>query len=329
MGLRMLRVQHPQINEEISDLLENIPVIDISGVDSEKWVTSEVLIPAEETDEAVEILEDKFSSYDDFRITIISVEASIPREDVEKASEEEDSEGKGKIGTDEIYQNVYESAKVSKTYLVMTVLASIVASIGILYNDIPVIVGSMVIAPLLHPNMALSLSTTLADFELGKRAAKAGLWGFLLAISVGFLFGLILAVDPSASQIVSRTDITLLYVVLALASGVAGSLSVTRGVSEALVGVMIAVALLPPLVTTGLLLGSGFLSLACGSFLLFSVNLVSINLAGVATFLVQDIKPHKWWEKEKAEKMSRKAVLIWTILLLMIAVLIEIYSSFV
>ena len=71
---------------------------------------------------------------------------------------------------------------------------------------------------------------------------------------------------------------------------------------------MVAVALLPPLVTTGLLLGGGHLALASGALSLFLVNLICVNLAGVTTFLLQGIKPTSWWEKDRAVIATRVAI---------------------
>ena len=118
-----------------------------------------------------------------------------------------------------------------------------------------------------------------------------------------------------------------MYVLLALSAGIAGSLSITKGVAQALVGVMVAVALLPPIVTAGLLIGSMYLRDAVSAFLLFSINVVCINLAGVITFITQGISPKTWWEKKKARKMVWKAILIWFLLLLSLALMIMFYPE--
>jgi uncharacterized membrane protein len=75
------------------------------------------------------------------------------------------------------------------------------------------------------------------------------------------------------------------------------------------------VALLPPLVTFGLLLGSGHATPAMGALSLFLMNLICVNLAGVITFLVQGIRPAIWWEKERAVKATRVAIGLWAVLL--------------
>ncbi|MBN1103125.1 MAG: DUF389 domain-containing protein, partial [Deltaproteobacteria bacterium] len=78
-----------------------------------------------------------------------------------------------------------------------------------------------------------------------------------------------------------------------------------------LVGVMVAVALLPPAVTLGLMLGQGRFELAAGAALLLAVNVVCLNLASKAVFLVKGIRPRTWWEKEKARRAMRIYLLVW------------------
>ncbi len=213
-------------------------------------------------------------------------------------------------------------AEISRRYIVMVVLASFVAGIGLIKDDVAVIIGSMVIAPLLSPNKALAFATTLADYKLAKKALSTNIAGFFIVLIMGILIGFIMNADPSVPQIALRSNVSHYYIFLALATGVAGAYSITTGVVEALVGVMVAVALLPPLVTSGLLFGVGEWIDASGAMLLFFVNVVSINLAAVVTFVLQGIRPQKWWEAKKAKTAVRIAVTAWIILLIILAVLI-------
>ena len=170
--------------------------------------------------------------------------------------------------------------------------------------------------------MALSLATTLGDSDLARTALRASAVGIGLALALSFCVGFFLDVDPSIHEIASRTDVGLGDIVIALAAGAAGALAFTSGVPATLVGVMVAVALLPPLVTFGLLLGSKFLQLAWGALLLFLTNFISINLSGVICFLFQGVSPRDWWEADKARKAVRKAIILWIALLFALVVLI-------
>lgn len=221
--------------------------------------------------------------------------------------------------------DITDTTKLSKVYVAMVLLSSIVTAFGLLGNNVAVIIGAMVIAPLLGPNVALSLSTTLGDIALFRTALKANVAGILIALVISVFTGFIFAVNPDIQEIASRTKVGLDAIVIALASGSAGVLAFTTGVSTILIGVMVAVALLPPLVVFGLLLGSGHELPAISALLLFLVNIICINLAGVVTFLAQGIHPKTWWEAEKAKEATRIAIALWIMLLsaLIVAILLS------
>ena len=131
----------------------------------------------------------------------------------------------------------------------------------------------------------------------------AGFWGKEWIKAVGP------APDLSVAAVAARTQASLADVFLALAAGAAGTLAFTSGVPAVVVGVMVAVALLPPLVTAGLLAGSGHWTLAAGAFMLVVTNVTCINLAATATFLIQKVRPRTWWEVERAKKATRRCFL--------------------
>jgi uncharacterized hydrophobic protein (TIGR00341 family) len=190
-----------------------------------------------------------------------------------------------------------------------------VAAVGLYYNSVAIIIGAMVIAPLLGPNVALSLATTLGDLSLLRRALLTALVGIATTMVLSVIIGVLVQVNPESPEVASRNAVALGDIVVALASGCAGALAFTTGVSATLIGVMVAVALLPPLVTFGLLLGGGHTASAMGALSLFLMNLVCVNLAGVSTFLVKGIRPATWWEKDRAGKATRVAILLWVLLL--------------
>ena len=119
-----------------------------------------------------------------------------------------------------------------------------------------------------------------------------------------------------------RTEVALSDIALALASGAAGVLAYTLGMSAAVIGVMVAVALLPPLVTAGLLLGNGEYELAFYALILLLTNVICVNLAAIATFILQGIRPRTWYESAKAKRANIIAITMWLSLLLTLAVII-------
>jgi uncharacterized membrane protein len=139
--------------------------------------------------------------------------------------------------------------------------------------------------------------------------------GAAIAAGLSLLMGLALNIDPGVPEIAARTHAGFGDVILALAAGGAGSLAFTSGVPAVVVGVMVSVALLPPLVSAGLLAGGGHESAAFGALILLLTNVTCINLAAVATFLIQKVRPRTWWEADRAGRATRRAVATWIVML--------------
>jgi uncharacterized membrane protein len=173
----------------------------------------------------------------------------------------------------------------------------------------------MVIAPLPGPHLASPLATTLGDLALLRHALLPALAGISMTIVLAIIVDVGLNVDPSAPALASRNAVGIGDIAPALESGAARALAFTFAISGAVNGVMLAVALLPPLVTFGLLPGGGLLALALGALSLFLLNLSCLNLAGVMTFLAQSIFPTAWWQKDLASKAMRIAIGRWLTLL--------------
>jgi uncharacterized hydrophobic protein (TIGR00341 family) len=296
---------------------------------TEKQILVKLLVSTEEAEAVIDRIEKRFHRTEGCRLVVLPVAASLPRPELveeepeAKAPPEEKPKKKKsrRIGREELYADLAYTTGLSRIYVFMVILSSIVAAIGVLRDNVAVIIGAMVIAPLLGPNVSFSLATILGDGCLARRALKANLMGIATAIVISYLLGAVLTVDPTTPEIASRTVVGLGEVALALASGSAGALAFTTGVSATLIGVMVAVALLPPLVTFGLLMGSGHESLAWGAMLLFVANFISVNLSGVATFLAQGIRPLSRPEAKRAKRASLMAMALW---LLMLAVLVVI-----
>ena len=330
MALRLLEmVLQEKDSADVRELLKDCKVLEHRQIRlADEEVLVRILLDVEQSETVLDLLEKRYTGMEGNRVVILPVEATLPRAQAEPEPEaaapseqsppvDEPSEEKTpeRIGREELYEDIKSGARLSRVYMAMVALSTVVAAIGLNHNSVAVIIGAMVIAPLLGPNVALSLGITLGDVSLLRQGFRTALAGVVAALALSALIGVLLDVDPTLSELASRTRVDLGDIVLALASGCAGALAFTAGVSAALIGVMVAVALLPPLVTSGLLLGGGHPTLAMSAFSLFLVNLICVNLAGVTTFWVQGIKPTKWLEKDLAVKATRIAIALSVVLL--------------
>ncbi len=285
-----------------------------------------VVVRAEDTERLLDALAAAFSSYPEFRAVVLATEAVLPRPEEPKKPEPETpappGEGRrpSRISRHEIYEDVSQGAALTPVFLALTAISTVVACVGLMRSNVAVVIGAMVIAPLLGPNVAFALATTLWDRALLLLAARANGVGAGLALLLSLGVGAFFAFDPSTPEIASRTQVGFADVLLALASGIAGVLALTTGLPASLIGVMVAVALLPPLATFGMLMGAGHFRPAGGALLLLVVNVVCVNLAGVVTFLVQGVRPRRGWVAERAARGARIAVAIWVSALLAVLV---------
>lgn len=326
-------------------------------------LVGEVIVPAEGNEPLLDALTSAFESEDHFRLMLLPLAATLPRprdEDEEEESTEgaeaeadagggpqglesvsapgepiggptgaeaeeaeEPEKAPSRISREELYDQILDLSELSLHHLLMVGLSAVVASVGLLQDSSAVVVGAMVIAPLIGPNMGLALSATLGDVDLGREAIRTGVAGIAVAFVISVSWGVLAEVDPTGEELIRATQVGYQEIALALAAGGAGALSVSRGTATALVGVMVAVALLPPLVAAGLLLGSGFVAGAAGGATVVAANVICINLAGVVTFLAQGVRPRTWWDENRARTATRIALVVWVLLLLAMMVVIQ------
>ncbi|QKX16362.1 TIGR00341 family protein [Microbulbifer sp. YPW1] len=258
------------------------------------------------------------------RVLVIPVEVSLPQQ----SEEERKKEDAALAAREALYASAEKSARLDRDYLVLVVLSTLVAAIGLLEDNVAVIIGAMVIAPLLGPNMAFGLGTALGDTALMRSALASLSVGVLVAAGISVVIGLVWPWGTYSEELLARTNVGWDSVALALASGAAAALSMTTGLSSVLVGVMVAVALLPPAATFGMMIGAGKWQLAAGAGLLLAVNVVCVNLACKLVFLMKGIAPRTWWQKKSAHRSMKIYITVWVVTLLLLSLAIHLRNQF-
>jgi uncharacterized hydrophobic protein (TIGR00341 family) len=332
MALRMIEAMVP---EEAAGKLESLSEqLDVLGSWSERLgggiVLLRILVQSDRTEPVIAELESRFAGYTNFRIVLFQAEATLPRPPPPKKKKAAEDEAAGaskrevqRVAVAELVQQLTGANVVGRTYLLTVFLSTVVAAIGLMRDNVAVVIGAMVIAPLLSPNMTLAAATTLGDPKLVRDALGVNAVGVGLAAVISVAAGMLVPFDPAVGEIASRAQVSLSDIVLALAAGSAGALAVTTGLPAALVGVMVAVALLPPLVVAGMLLGAGYFAMGSRAVLLLATNIICVNLAAVGTFLLQGVRPNRWWRAARARRMVAFAAGLWAVLLAALVVLIR------
>ena len=325
MPLRLIEIVIPAAElPALEEILEERAASRIwtEVIDADKG-RAKVLLPAELVEGTLDELRRRFSGSRDFRAMLLRVEATIPEVEVDEEKKEAREQAVAaaeipdadRISREELYEAVQNGTRLTRVYLVMVAVSTLVAAIGLTRGDVAVIIGAMVIAPLLGPNVAMAFAATLGDTTLLRKGLLTLGAGVAVAFALSAGIGLVIHVDPSAPQLAARTSLGVTDVLLAVSAGIAGTFAYTTGLPTALIGVMVAVALLPPLVTAGLLLGGGMPAPAIRAAALLVTNVACVNLAGVVTFLAQRVRPRRWWEAERARRATRVSITIWLVVL--------------
>lgn len=336
MSLRIIEISAPdKASDKIKDLAEHYDCIDSwhSAKNKDGRRTTSILVDVINQQDLLDALQRNVSKEEGWRIVLIPVEATIPKPEGKDPAEKKDN-GKarvlgGSITREELLDDMEAGSRLNFDFMIMVVLSTIVAGIGLIEGNVAVIIGAMVIAPLLGPNLALAFGTTLGDRDLILNAIKTNAAGLGTTLGITMAAGLLIPMEMivESTEVMSRTDINFAAIILALASGAAGVLSITAGVSSALVGVMVAVALMPPAVTLGFAIGEFRFDLAYGAALLLAANVVSVNLAAQTIFYFKGIRPRTWYEEKKSKAAIVTHNIIWTSCLAILCLLIWLKSA--
>ncbi len=304
--------------DTVSAIAEQLELCDIRlGVLGEDGLQQmRLLIPDNKIQKTLDKLQQALETQPNEKIVVLPIEVSLPK----LSDDERRDEDLATASREMLYNGVEKNSHLDAGFVLLVALSTIVAAVGLIKDNVAVIIGAMVIAPLLGPNLALGLGTALGDISLVVKSIFTTLVGVAIAVSMSIVIGFVWPTDTFSPELISRTEVGLDSVALALASGAAAALSLTTGLSSVLVGVMVAVALLPPAATVGIMLGYGNINLAMGAVLLLAINIACVNLACNVVFLTKGISPRTWWKKEKAKKSMRTYVIMWvgTLLILML-----------
>ncbi|VAV94250.1 Uncharacterized protein, MJ0678-like [hydrothermal vent metagenome] len=335
------RIIQIHVRKGAGDLAQKVKMIDRTvdcwpvGPDGLSYA---LLVRTQDTQNVTDRLQELFLKNQIVRIVLQPVEAILPKpadkiKTEQMAANGDDKDKKPKapkvfsgISRDELYADVSRGAEITTSYILLVVFSTIVAGIGLIENNVAVVIGAMVIAPLLGPNLALALSTALGDLDLMAGALKTMAVGFVIALALSFSLGLVWNSywpgELNGPELMSRTNVGFDSIALALVSGAAAVLSLATGLSSVLVGVMVAVALLPPGATIGIMLGAGHYDLALGAGLLLAVNIVCVNLSAKLVFLFKGVQPRTWYEKKKARRAMIFYMVFWLLSLALLGYVI-------
>jgi uncharacterized hydrophobic protein (TIGR00341 family) len=236
---------------------------------------------------------------------------------------------------EEIIESARRATYLTKGYIFMIIISAFVVTLGLLMNSTAVVIGAMVIAPLLGPSIAASVGTVMGDtalFRKGIVSTTLGLTIVIIAAAITAVFVnsmqllppvVDINIDKLPDEMAERTSLNILIVGLALASGAAGAYSFAEKKGEILVGVMIAVALVPPAAIVGIGIALLDLDFIIHSGLLLAVNVFCINIAGTLVFWKLGIRPGGFREMAFSSQGLKKKLTTTVVILIALGAILS------
>jgi uncharacterized hydrophobic protein (TIGR00341 family) len=242
-----------------------------------------------------------------------------------KRRAKESGEKKEKTPVEEVLESAHEHSRIDKSKIALTSIAGIIALSGLFLNNSAIIIGAMLLSPILGPIYGFAINTALGQTKDALRSISAlGLLlgsVFLLSAITTFVIGSFIDL-PLTDEILSRTVVNPIYILMAILLGFASILAFVRGMSDIIAGVAIAAALLPPTVVAGIAVVMYQVSTLYALVLVFE-NVIGLMAGALIATLVLDIAPRKNQEQIAAKKyVLQTAAVIALLLGLLLAILL-------
>ena len=227
-----------------------------------------------------------------------------------------------------LVERVQNASQWNVDFIALICLSTAIATLGLMQNSTAVVIGAMLVAPLMTPLIGCGLAVVQGNGFLMKNASKSVLLGFLVALLLALVMGLIIPHAGLTGEMLSRGKPNALDLAVALISGIAAAYATARpNLLGALPGVAIAAALVPPIATSGVALAHGDYVTSAGAAMLFFTNIIAIVLGAAAALFAVGMQAQHLHTKEK--RWTRHAIMGLTVgaVILSIPLIYFLYDS--
>ena len=225
-----------------------------------------------------------------WRLSVSEINATWPKLD---EADDKTKQNNNDATIDQIIDSVEKTSAPSINFALMMLFASAVAASGLLVDSTAAVIGSMVIAPILSPLLGVSIGASVSDFSLIRRSTLS----LLMAVSISVLLGATLALgidvveDPK--QLSERSSVTLASIVFAICAGGAAGIARQSAATSALVGVMVAAAVVPAAAAVGIFFTLDDSPSLIGAIQLVMINIIAIIIVAMVVFLLSGIRKER------------------------------------
>ena len=285
----------------------------------EKLTRFSILVPDEDLDSFLARIQQSLEFMDKSTIVeVFSPDFVISPALTETITEERRKRKTERSPVEKLIESAEGYADISRDTLALAAIASLVALIGLFLDNVAIIVGAMLIAPLIGPIYAFAITTTTGNRRQVATCLRTILifLGAIILIAFVTTFSLSLVFDlPLTSEILSRTSPAPIYIIMAILLGFAVILALSTGIPETVAGVAVAAALLPPAAVVGITLAI-YTQGAYGALILTLENVAGLMAGSVVAAMALQVTPRRYREKMNARTMLYR--ILWMLIVLVI-----------
>lgn len=321
--MKQLQVNTPSSNkDDVKDVLEDHSS-DVFSVEAEKNDEDTNIFYATVDSSDIDEITEELKAIKDIEVGDLGIRVLTQDSLIEKGQKTRGSSSK--LSQEEVYSKAQESAAFNRPQWILMALSSAIASYGLMLDNIAVVIGAMMLAPVLSPIVSSSIAVTIGDTSLMKKGLFTAIGGVILAVTVSALSVMPFTVEINSTMntIVSAGFPNL---ILSLFVGSAAALAFVTGYRDQIAGVAVAVALVPPLAATGIGLTLGDQLFTLNALSIAVINLLSVLISGSISLKLLGFKPSTYYKKKNAEKL--KYILPISILLMAVVAAVLLFNPY-
>ncbi len=218
------------------------------------------------------------------------------------------------VDPNDTLSHLHENARLSASYIILLSISTIICTLGLLLDSPATVIGGMIISPLMWPLMKISAGISLARQKYITQSVSLLLISIAVSLISAYIITLMSPLKVLSAEIVSRTQPTLLDILIAFSAGTVAALAIVqKKISSSLAGVAIATSLMPPLCVGGIGLALLNPQVASGGLLLFTANVISIIFVAIFVYHLVGIESHR------SRQLQTRAILFVSFMLIITA----------
>lgn len=216
-------------------------------------------------------------------------------------------------------ENIIDTSAPTIDFYLLVILSTLIVALGLLADNVILVIGGMLVTPLLSPIMAIALGIVINEHQVILRSIKIFISSTIAAVLVGVVVGFVTSTKLATVGLIEIMQPSLLTILVAIVAGLAASYTwVKPELNVNLAGIAITVTVIPPLTAIGLAFANGEWVIFRDTLNVFFLNIFGIILASLVVFSLMDFykarnkviievkKEERQQEKKKKEEKKDK-----------------------